>query len=75
MKNKLKEMREKACMSQAALSLRSGVSRTTISLIETNALTNIESNTMLKLAIALDCDIGDIFFKETVVFTHQKQDA
>lgn len=75
MKNKLKEIREKANMSQTELSARSGVSRTTISLIETNALTNIESNTMIKLAIALDCDIGDIFFKETVVFSHQKENA
>lgn len=75
MKNKLKEIREKANMSQTELSSKSGVSRTTISLIENNSLTNIESNTMIKLAIALDCDIGDIFFKETVVFSHQKSDA
>ena len=72
MKNKLKEIRESKGMSQEQLSLKSGVSRPTISMIETNSLSNIESNTMLKLAIALDCDIGDIFFKETVVFSHQK---
>ena len=75
MKNKLKEIREKANMSQTELSSKSGVSRTTISLIENNSLTNIESNTMIKLAIALYCDIRDIFFKETVVFSHQKSDA
>lgn len=74
MKNRLKEMREKLNLTQEELSLKSGVSRPTISMIETNTLTNIESTTMVKLAVALDCDIGDIFFKETVVFSHQKND-
>ena len=73
MKNKLKEIRESKKMSQEQLSSLSGVSRATISLIENNSLANIESNTMLKLAIALDCDIGDIFFKENVVFSHQNE--
>ena len=74
MNNKLKELRLKQGLSQEELSIKSGVSRPTISMIETNSLDNIESKTMLKLAIALNCDIGDIFFKENVVLTQQKED-
>ena len=72
MNNKIKEFRQAQGLSQEELSIKSGVSRPTISMIETNTLDNIESKTMLKLAKALNCDIGDIFFKENVVFTQQK---
>lgn len=72
MKNKLKEYREKLGLTQEKLSEKSRVSRQTISSIENGILTNIESKTMFKLANALNCDIGDIFFKENVVFTQQK---
>lgn len=75
MYNKLKEIRQSLNMSQEELSIKSGVSRPTISMIETNSLDNIESKTMLKLAVALNCDIGDIFFKETVVFSQQDKNA
>ena len=73
MNNKIKEFRQAQGLSQEELSIKSGVSRPTISMIETNTLDNIESKTMLKLAKALKCDIGDIFFKEIVVFTQQKE--
>lgn len=73
MNNKIKEFRQAQGLSQEELSIKSGVSRSTISMIETNTLDNIESKTMLKLAKALNCDIGDIFFKENVVFTQQKE--
>lgn len=73
MNNKVKEFRQAQGLSQEELSIKSGVSRPTISMIETNTLDNIESKTMLKLAKALNCDIGDIFFKENVVFTQQKE--
>ena len=72
MNNTVKKRREELGMTQEELSIKSNVSRTTISMIETNSLENIESKTMLKLAIALDCDIGDIFFKNIVVFTQHK---
>ena len=72
MQNSVKEKREELGLTQEELSIKSGVSRPTISMIENNALENIESKTMLRLAKALDCDIGDIFFKENVVFTQQK---
>lgn len=73
MNNRVKEFRQNQGLSQEELSIKSGVSRPTISMIETNSLDNIESKTMLKLAKALNCDIGDIFFKENVVFTQQSE--
>lgn len=73
MSNSLKKMRQEIGITQAELSRISGVSRTTISLIETGALKNIESKTMLKLAIALGRDVGDIFFKTNVVFKQQNK--
>lgn len=72
MQNSLKERREKLKLTQEELAKKSNVSRQTISQIENNSLNNIESKTMFKLANALDCDIGDIFFKEIVVFTQQE---
>ena len=71
MTNKVKKRREDLNMTQQELSIISGVSRQTISQIENNLLQNIESKTMIKLAIALKCDIGDLFSKENVVFTQQ----
>ena len=73
MNNSVRKRREELGLTQEELSIKANVSRPTISMIETNSLDNIESKTMLKLAIALDCDIGDIFFKETVVLTQQKE--
>lgn len=72
MKNKLEELRKKKQLTQEQLSDLSKVSRQTISAIENNQLNNIESKTMFRLATALGCDIGDIFFKENVVFTQHK---
>lgn len=74
MQNSVKEKREELGLTQEELSIKSGVSRPTISMIENNALENIESKTMLRLAKALDCDIGDIFFKEKVVLTQQNNE-
>lgn len=74
MNNSVRKRREELGLTQEELSIKANVSRPTISMIETNSLDNIESKTMLKLAIALDCDIGDIFFKETVVLTQQKEE-
>lgn len=71
MNNSVKKRREELGMTQEELSIKSNVSRPTISMIETNSFENIESKTMLKLAIALNCDIGDIFFKENIVLTQQ----
>lgn len=74
MKNTVKERREELNLSQTELATKSKVSRQTISLIENNNLENIESKTMIKIAMALNCDVGDIFFKENVVLTQQKEE-
>ncbi len=71
MRNIVKERRKQLGLSQTELSNRSGVNRQTIYLIENGSLENIESKTMLKIAIALNCDVGDIFFIENVVFAQQ----
>ena len=73
MNNSVKRRREELGFTQDELSKKSKVSRQTISVIENNNLENIESKTMFKLAVALECDIGDIFFKENVVFTQQNE--
>lgn len=73
MENLVRKKREEMNMTQEELANKSNVSRTTISQIENNLLNNIESKTMFKLATALNCDIGDIFFKENVVFAQQNQ--
>ena len=72
MQNALKQKREELKLTQEELAKKSNVSRQTISQIENNSLDNIESKTMFKLANALNCDIGDIFFKEIVVFTQHE---
>ena len=74
MENLVRKKREEMNMTQEELANKSNVSRTTISQIENNLLNNIESKTMFKLATALNCDIGDIFFKENVVFAQQKEE-
>ena len=73
MNNSLKQKREELGLTQEELARISNVSRQTISMIENNSLNYIKSLTMLKLATALKCDIGDIFSKENVVFTQQDE--
>lgn len=72
MENKLREKREQLNITQEELAQRSKVSRQTISAIENGTLDCIKSTTMYKLAVALNCDVGDIFFKENVMLTQQK---
>ncbi len=64
MKNILKEVREEENMSQEELSLKSGVSRTIISGLETGKIDVITNVTLEKLARALNRKVTDIFFKE-----------
>jgi transcriptional regulator with XRE-family HTH domain len=59
--NKLKQLREEAGLSQEELSLKSGVSRVTISMLETGSQTNTTANTLIKLANALDKKVADFF--------------
>ncbi len=73
MHNKLRKRRKFLKLTQEQLACKSNVSRQTISLIENNQLRNIESRIMFKLAYALECDIGDIFYSENIIFTRRKE--
>lgn len=58
---KLKEIREAANLSQEELAEKAGVSRVTISMLETGAQTNVTVNTLCKLSAALGRPIADFF--------------
>ena len=62
MKNKLREIREEKGISQEELSERSGVSRTTISELETEKKEVTTNITLEKIATALGEKISNIFF-------------
>ena len=62
MGNKLREYRIKKGLSQEELAQKSGISRVTISNIETGSQVIIKSATMEKLAEALEMSPKTIFF-------------
>lgn len=64
MKNKLKLAREEMDMSQEDLSAKSGVSRTTISELETGKTKRVTNVTLEKLAKALGKEVSDVFFTD-----------
>ena len=66
MGNKIREYREKADMTQSELSEKSGVSRVTISQLESGVERNTSSRTLLKIAKALNTTIDKIFFADGV---------
>ena len=59
---KLRDLRKSRGLSQLDIEISSGVNRTEISKIE-NGLKNIEFITIVKLAIALDVELSDLFKK------------
>lgn len=59
---KIKECREAMKISQEELSKRSGVSRTIISGLESGSISVTTTETLLKIARALDKKVSDIFF-------------
>lgn len=61
MQYKIKEHREKLKMSQVDLAKKAKVSRTIISGLENGTITVTTTETLLKLANALQCKIADIF--------------
>ena len=61
MQYKIKEHREKLMMSQVDLAKKAKVSRTIISGLENGTITVTTTETLLKLANALQCKIADIF--------------
>lgn len=64
MKNKVKFYREKAGMTQQGLSEKSGVSRNTISALETQENVNVTYEIMEKIANALGYKPVTIFFSK-----------
>lgn len=62
MKNRLKEVREGKGMSQEELSEKSGISRTTISELETEKKEVTTNITLERIAEALGEKVSNIFF-------------
>ena len=65
MGEKIKELRLHKLMTQAELAKKSGVSRTTIVALEHNKDTTT-TKTLAKIAKALEVNVEDIFFANTV---------
>lgn len=61
MEFKLKDVREAKGVSQLNLSKLSGISRQTIVEIEDGTRKSVSTNTLAKLAQALDCNVVDLF--------------
>jgi len=64
LKNKVKQYRELAGLTQEELSEKSDVSRNTISSLETGSNTNVTYDTMIKIAGALNEKVATIFFED-----------
>lgn len=67
---KIKEARENARLTQQELAEKSGVSRVTISMLESNKC-DCTMKTLAKIANALDTTVGAIFFDDGVQSTVQ----
>ena len=59
---KIKEYRKKLGISQQELSEKAGASRTIISGLESGRIKVTSTGTLLKIAVALNAEIGDIFY-------------
>lgn len=64
MENRIKECRQELGMNQEQLATKSGVARTIISQLESGTRDVITTDTMSKLAKALDRPVSDIFLLE-----------
>ena len=65
MRYRIKECREELKMSQVELAEKSKVSRTIISGLESGAIT-VTTDTLLKIAKALNKKVSEIFFDDIV---------
>ena len=61
--NKLCEYRKKRRWTQAELAEKSGVSRATIAGIESGAIKNVKTDTLLKLSSALNAGVTKFFLR------------
>ena len=64
MKYRLRELRKAKGMTQEELSDKSGVTRTTIWKLETGEEEVSTTKTLLSLAKALECSVGDFFYDD-----------
>ncbi len=64
MGNKIAEARKKKSISQEELAKKSGISRATISGLESGRITITTTDTLKKIADALGEKVGDIFFTD-----------
>lgn len=62
MQMRLREAREKIGMTQEELAQKSGVSRTTISMLENGRASCVKTVTLTKLADTLGQRVSDLFF-------------
>ena len=60
---KIRECRNEINMSQEELSKKSGVSRTIISVLENGTITVTTTETLLRIARAMNKKVVDIFFE------------
>lgn len=63
---RIKEVREEHGMTQEQLADKANVNRSLLSQLETGVLQNTSTNTLQKLACALDCKITDFFCEKEV---------
>lgn len=66
MKYSIEEARKNKGLTQNELAVRSGVSRTIISGLESGRIQNTTAGTLLKIASALGVNVEDIFFTNDV---------
>ena len=64
MSYKVKEARGEAGLTQEGLSIKSGISRTTISGLESGRVTTATTDTLTKIARALNKTVAEIFFAD-----------
>jgi DNA-binding XRE family transcriptional regulator len=64
MGNAIRERREEMKMTQEELAQKAGVSRQTISSLETGKNENVLMSTLTAIAMALDTTVGKIFYPE-----------
>ena len=63
---KIRVMRKKKLMTQEDLAKKSGVSRATISALESDRGVSTSTKTLTKIALALDTTVDEIFFTKSV---------
>jgi len=64
MENRLKQFREEKGWSQTKLSEESGVSRVTINSLENGKVQVAKTDTLTKIADALDRTVSEVFFSQ-----------